>query len=118
MMILSDTPAMLSFFPKAAASNKWSVVFSKEASIRTLSFIFATPNRVIPRTSPYDNEELAREFGITPHSYFVGHNIAKQHDVTRVNTHSVTLHGILDFVDDGPSCSFNPQHFCRLNDMV
>lgn len=52
IIILSDTPAILSFFPKAAASNKWSVVFSNEASIRTLSFIFATPKRVIPRTSP------------------------------------------------------------------
>jgi len=52
MMILSDTPAMLSFFPKAEASNRWSVVFSNDASIKTLSFIFATPNRVIPSTSP------------------------------------------------------------------
>ena len=52
IMILSDTPAMASVFPKADASNKWSVVFSKDASIRTLSFILATPNRVIPRTSP------------------------------------------------------------------
>jgi hypothetical protein len=77
MIILSDTPAILSFFPKAAASNKWSVVFSKEASIRTLSFIFATPKRVIPRTSPYVNEELAKKIVITSHSYLVTHNIAK-----------------------------------------
>lgn len=53
IMILSDTPAILSLFPYAAASNKWSVVFSKLANINTLSFIFATPNRVIPRISPY-----------------------------------------------------------------
>ena len=52
MMILSETPAILSVFPNADASNKWSVVFSKDANIRTLSFIFATPKRVIPRTSP------------------------------------------------------------------
>lgn len=53
IMILSDTPEILSFFPYADASNKWSVVFSNDANIKTLSFILATPNRVIPRTSPY-----------------------------------------------------------------
>lgn len=53
MMILSDTPAMSSVFPNTDASKRWSVVFSNDANIRTLSFIFATPNRVIPRTSPY-----------------------------------------------------------------
>ena len=52
MMMLSDTPAMLSLFPKADASKRWSVVFSNDASISTLSFIFATPKRVIPNTSP------------------------------------------------------------------
>lgn len=53
MIILSDTPAMLSVFPYADASNRWSVVFSNEANMSTLSFIFATPKRVIPRTSPW-----------------------------------------------------------------
>jgi hypothetical protein len=57
MMILSDTPAILSFFPNAEASNRWSVVFSNEASMSTLSFIFATPKRVIPRTSPYKSQQ-------------------------------------------------------------
>ena len=52
MMILSDTPAMASVLPNADASNKWSVVFSKDASINTLSFILATPKRVMPSTSP------------------------------------------------------------------
>lgn len=55
IMILSDTPVMPSFFPNAAASNRWSVVFSNEASMSTLSFILATPNRVIPKTSPWRN---------------------------------------------------------------
>jgi hypothetical protein len=52
MMMLSDTPAMLSLFPYADASKRWSVVFSNDASISTLSFILATPNRVMPSTSP------------------------------------------------------------------
>ena len=53
MIIASDTPVIASFLPTAAASNRWSVVFSKDASISTLSFIFATPKRVMPRTSPF-----------------------------------------------------------------
>ena len=53
IIMLSETPAMLSFFPKAEASKRWSVVFSNEASMSTLSFILATPKRVIPSTSPY-----------------------------------------------------------------
>ena len=52
MMMLSDTPSMLSVLPYADASNRWSVVFSNDASISTLSFILATPNRVMPRISP------------------------------------------------------------------
>ena len=55
MMMLSDTPRMRSVFPYADASKSWSVVFSKEASIKTLSFILATPKRVIPRISPCDD---------------------------------------------------------------
>jgi len=49
-MILSETPVILSCLPNAEASNKWSVVFSNDASMSTLSFIFETPNRVIPST--------------------------------------------------------------------
>ena len=52
MMMLSETPAILSVLPYADASNKWSVVFSNDANMSTLSFIFATPNRVMPNTSP------------------------------------------------------------------
>lgn len=66
IIILSETPAMLSFFPYAEASNRWSVVFSKEASINTLSFILATPNLVIPRTSPYGKISPARCDGWNP----------------------------------------------------
>mmetsp|Transcript_10484 Transcript_10484/g.29328 ORF Transcript_10484/g.29328 Transcript_10484/m.29328 type:complete len:298 (+) Transcript_10484:80-973(+) len=52
MMMHSLTPSMVSVRPCSAASNRWSVVFSNDASISTLSFIFAMPNRVIPSTSP------------------------------------------------------------------
>lgn len=52
MMMLSETPEMPSILPTADASKRWSVVFSNDASINTLSFILATPNLVIPSTSP------------------------------------------------------------------
>ena len=52
----SETPIISSFLEYAAASNKWSVVFSKLASINVESFIFETPNRVIPRTIPTNNK--------------------------------------------------------------
>jgi hypothetical protein len=52
MMMHSLTPSIISVLPWMAASNRWSVVFSNEASMSTESFIFAIPNRVIPRISP------------------------------------------------------------------
>lgn len=62
--------------------------------------------------------QLVRKIDIAPHSYFVAHDIAKQHNMTGINAHSVALHGILDFVDYGPSRCFNPQDFCWLNYMI
>ena len=52
MIMHSLTPSTVSVLPCSAASNRWSVVFSNDASMRTLSFIFAMPNRVMPSTSP------------------------------------------------------------------
>ena len=52
MMMASLTPSIASVRPCSAASNRWSVVFSKEASMSTLSFILAMPKRVMPSTSP------------------------------------------------------------------
>lgn len=43
IMIDSETPAITSCWPWYAASNKWSAVFSNDASIRTDSFILARP---------------------------------------------------------------------------
>mmetsp|Transcript_18847 Transcript_18847/g.58640 ORF Transcript_18847/g.58640 Transcript_18847/m.58640 type:complete len:244 (-) Transcript_18847:1976-2707(-) len=52
MMMHSDTPSTLSTRPCSAASKRWSVVFSKDASMSTDSFILAMPKRVMPSTSP------------------------------------------------------------------
>lgn len=51
-------------------------------------------------------------------TYLVGHNVPKQHDVSRINTHAVTLHSILNLVDDRPSGSFNPEDLRDLDDVV
>ena len=48
IIIHSDTPTILSSRLCTAASKRWSVVFSNDANISTLSLIFATPNLVIP----------------------------------------------------------------------
>ena len=52
IIIHSLTPSIWSSRPWTAASKRWSVVFSKDANMSTLSFILAIPKRVIPRTSP------------------------------------------------------------------
>lgn len=33
-------------------------------------------------------------------AYLVGHDIAKQHDMTRIDDHVMRFHGILDLIDD------------------
>ena len=74
-MILSETPVILSCLPNAEASNKWSVVFSNDASMRTLSFIFETPNRVMPSTWPYweQSDETRAEWEVA--TDFVSHDV-------------------------------------------
>ena len=52
MMMHSDTPTIASVRPCTAASKRWSVVLSNDASMSTDSRIFETPNRVMPRTMP------------------------------------------------------------------
>jgi hypothetical protein len=38
--------------------------------------------------------------------------------VTRINVHTVRLHGRLNFGKDGASCSLNAQDFMRFHDVV
>jgi hypothetical protein len=116
-MMLSDTPRTESLFPNAEASNRWSVVFSKDANMRTLSFIFETPNRVIPRTCPC--ERMSDRYQVQAYrTHFVGHDISEEHYMSWINVHAVLRHGILYFVDDGPSSRLYAQHLFYLDDMV
>lgn len=120
MMMLSETPAMLSVLPRADASNKWSVVFSNEASIRTLSFIFATPNRVIPNTSPYKIHDVSSHLSIRRRvkTGLVRHDVSKKHNMPRVDAHTVTRHCVLNLIDDRPTGCLNTQYLGRLDDVV
>jgi hypothetical protein len=116
MMMLSETPAMLSVFPKAAASKRWSVVFSNEASMSTLSFILATPNRVIPRTSPFAIVRMEKRW--ERYAHLVGHDVSEKGDVTGVDAHAVWRHRVLNLVDDRPARRLDTKDLGNLHDMV
>lgn len=51
-------------------------------------------------------------------TYLVGHDVSKQHDVPRIDTHAVTLHGVLDLVDDRPPRGLNSKDLRDLDDVV
>lgn len=51
-------------------------------------------------------------------TYLVRHDIPEKHDVPRVNAHTMTGHGILDFVDNCSPRSFYAQNLRGFDDMV
>lgn len=61
------------------------------------------------------NKTSACKMGI---AYLVCHNIPQKHDVTRVNAHAVTLHGVLDFVDDSAPGCLNTKDFLNFHYVV
>ena len=50
--------------------------------------------------------------------YLVRHDIAEQHDMSGVDAHAVTLHSVLNFVDDCATSSFDTQYLGGLDNMV
>ena len=62
--------------------------------------------------------ELGRTPGHVHKTHLVGHDITKQHDVSRVDAHTVTLHGVVDLVDDRLPCSFDTKHLRDFDDVV
>ena len=54
----------------------------------------------------------------TKYFTLVRHDISKQHDVTRINRHSVRRHGMLDFVIDSLSGSFDTQDLACFHDVI
>ena len=51
-------------------------------------------------------------------AYLVSHDVAKQHDVPRVDTHAVLFHDELDFVDDVAPSRLDAKDCRSLNYMV
>ena len=88
----------------------------------TLSFILATPKRVIPNTSPCGEAGgSARAADIVNNvavAYLVCHNISEKHHMARVYAHTMCGHGVLNLIDDGSSCSFNAQNLRHLHYVV
>jgi hypothetical protein len=84
----------------------------------TLSFILATPKRVIPRTSPYYEDKLAPYALLKGDTSLVRHDISKEHDMAGINAHAVRGHGVLDLIDDGSSGRFDTQDLGHFHDVI
>jgi hypothetical protein len=61
---------------------------------------------------------LYTESSDTKYFTLVRHDISQEHDVTRIDRHSVGRHGMLNFVVNGLSSSFNTQDLACLHDVI
>lgn len=61
---------------------------------------------------------LNTESSDTEHLAFIGHDISEQHDMSRINRHSVRRHGMLNLVVDGLSSGFDTEHLASLHDVI
>lgn len=90
--------------------------------MRTESFILATPKRVIPRTSPCEDDRRVRTapegHGVHPQTHLVTHNISKKHQVTRIDSETVRRHSVVDLADDARASGFDSEHLLNLHDVV
>ncbi len=50
--------------------------------------------------------------------YLVRHDIAEKHNMSWIDYHIMRLHGVLDFINDGPPCCFDAKYLCSLNNMI
>jgi hypothetical protein len=51
-------------------------------------------------------------------THLVRHGVGKDTDMTRIDVHTVRLHGRLNLGKDGTSSSFNTQNFMRFHDVI
>lgn len=42
-------------------------------------------------------------YALVKQTYLAGHNVTKQHDVTWIDSHTVLVHGVLNFVNNSVS---------------
>lgn len=61
---------------------------------------------------------LNTESSDTEHFTLVRHDVSQQHDVTGINRHSVGCHGMLNFVINGLTGSFNTENFACFHDVI
>jgi hypothetical protein len=61
---------------------------------------------------------LYTESSDTKYFTLVRHDISQEHDVTRIDRHSVGRHGMLNLVVNGLSGSFNTQDLACFHDVI
>ena len=92
------------------------LVFSKEASISTPSFMFAMPKRVKPLISPC-HQRLGKLEGLNARvgleacmhvTHLCRHQICKHGHMSPVNRHTVRRNCLADLRDDGCPASWQP----------
>lgn len=77
-------------------------------------------------TEPRDTENLTLRNVVRngPHLkdqisiHLVGHNVAKQHDMSWVNIHPVALHRVLDLSYDSLACGLDSKNLLHLHDVI
>lgn len=77
-------------------------------------------------TETSDTQDLALNLCSIPISrthkakeaYLVGHYIAEQHNMSRIDAHSVRTHGVLNLIDDGQPCGFDTQNLGGFDNVV
>ena len=87
----------------------------------TESFIFATPNRVIPRTSPYFQQIFVSSLcraSVSVETDLVAHDVTQEHDMSRIDSQSVRTHRVMNLLDDRRSRRFDTEHFFDLHDVI
>lgn len=51
-------------------------------------------------------------------THLEAHDVSEQHQVTRIDTETVRVHGVLDLVDDGLARRLDTEHLFDLHDVV
>lgn len=141
-MMHSDTPSMASSLLYKAASNYWrekAVGMRWDGSPRwetyqVISCLFERrqhqcriPGLLDTESSDTENFTLlttqknrsdGKTTGKTESTCLICHSVGKDTNVTRIDVHTVRLHGRLNFGKDGASSSLDTQDFLRLHDVI
>ena len=87
--------------------------------MRTLSFIFAMPNRVMPSTSPLYVMTSARSMlEVRCVREASMHALESNEPVPYVDAHAVRLHRSIDLVGNASPCGFDAEGALSFHDMI